>query len=119
MSNCSKSKCTVSDDSSYNGDPKFKATITKGDVLIFLDGRETLGLRKALRAIDQILGIFGLDRLIAIAIISALVIIDDFRSDNNHQLTLFTSIRCLAEELTNQRDVTKDWPFSECSLTSS
>ena len=42
MSNCSKSKCTVSDDSSYNGDPKFKATITKGDVLIFLDGREAL-----------------------------------------------------------------------------
>ena len=42
MSNCSKSKCTISDDSSYNGDPKFKATITKGDVLIFLDGRETL-----------------------------------------------------------------------------
>ena len=42
MSNCSKSKCTISDDNSYNGDPKFKATITKGDVLIFLDGRETL-----------------------------------------------------------------------------
>ena len=42
LSRCSKASCVASDSSSYNGDPSFEATITKGDVLIFLDGRNRL-----------------------------------------------------------------------------
>ena len=38
LKSCSKSKCVVS----YKGESGFEATITKGDVLIFLDGRNRL-----------------------------------------------------------------------------
>jgi len=42
LGSCSKASCVASDSSSYNGDPGFEATIRKGDVLVFLDGRKTL-----------------------------------------------------------------------------
>ena len=42
LGSCSKASCMASDSSSYNGDPSFEATITNGDVLVFLDGRKTL-----------------------------------------------------------------------------
>ena len=38
LKSCSKTKCVAS----YKGEPGFEATITKGDVLIFLDGRNRL-----------------------------------------------------------------------------
>ena len=38
LDSCSKSNCVVTDSS----EPGFTATITKGDVLIFLDGRKRL-----------------------------------------------------------------------------
>ena len=42
LTNCSRNSCQASDSKAYNGDPAFSSTITKGDVLIFLDGREVL-----------------------------------------------------------------------------
>ena len=42
LGSCSKKECVASDSSSYNGDPSFEANITKGDILIFLDGRKRL-----------------------------------------------------------------------------
>ena len=42
LSNCSKASCVASDSNSYNGDPPFEASITNGDILIFLDGRQKL-----------------------------------------------------------------------------
>ncbi|KZR89939.1 prepilin-type N-terminal cleavage/methylation domain-containing protein [Synechococcus sp. MIT S9508] len=42
LGSCSKKECVASDSSSYNGDPSFEANITKGDILIFLDGRQRL-----------------------------------------------------------------------------
>ena len=42
LKNCSRNSCRASDSEAYNGDPAFSSTITKGDVLIFLDGREIL-----------------------------------------------------------------------------
>ena len=42
LGSCSKASCVASDSRSYNGDPGFEATIRKGDVLVFLDGRKTL-----------------------------------------------------------------------------
>ena len=42
LTNCSRNSCRASDSDAYNGDPAFSSTITKGDVLIFLDGREVL-----------------------------------------------------------------------------
>ena len=38
LKNCSKTRCVAS----YKGEQSFEATITKGDVLIFLDGRNRL-----------------------------------------------------------------------------
>ena len=38
LKSCSKTKCVAS----YKGEPGFEATITKGDVLIFPDGRNRL-----------------------------------------------------------------------------
>ena len=40
--NCGRTSCVLTDTGSYNGDPAFRATIRNGDILIFLDGRETL-----------------------------------------------------------------------------
>ena len=42
LNSCSNSTCKISDSNSYNGDPPFHATITRGDVVIFLDGRKIL-----------------------------------------------------------------------------
>ncbi len=42
LTSCNRVSCRVSDQKAFNGDPAFSATITKGDVLIFLDGREVL-----------------------------------------------------------------------------
>ena len=38
LKSCSKTRCVAS----YKGEPGFEASITKGDVLIFLDGRNRL-----------------------------------------------------------------------------
>ena len=42
LSNCSKASCVASDSNIYNGDPPFEASITNGDILIFLNGRQKL-----------------------------------------------------------------------------
>ena len=42
LNSCSNSTCKISDSNSYNGDPPFNATITRGDAVIFLDGRKIL-----------------------------------------------------------------------------
>ena len=42
LDNCSKESCLTSDESSFNGDEPFEASITNGDLLIFLDGRKKL-----------------------------------------------------------------------------
>ena len=42
LGSCSQTSCTVSDENSYSGDIPFEASITNGEVLIFLDGRKRL-----------------------------------------------------------------------------
>jgi prepilin-type N-terminal cleavage/methylation domain-containing protein len=42
LSNCRRVICKASDANAFNGDPAFSISIRKGDVLIFLDGREVL-----------------------------------------------------------------------------
>ena len=42
LENCSAETCLVHDKNSYNGDPPFDVRITKGDLLIFLDGRVSI-----------------------------------------------------------------------------
>ena len=42
LNSCSEASCVASDSSNYEGDMPFTAEITKGDVLIFLNGRKRL-----------------------------------------------------------------------------